>query len=54
MENMRDETNKIQEDFQNYRVKAQLALQQSSNTKGLEAKIIELEEFNSKLESQIA
>lgn len=54
IDNLMEEKNNIIEEFQKYKVKAQLALQQSSNSNGLEVKITELVELNSKLESQIA
>ena len=44
---------KTLQEFQNYKVKAQLALQQSSVTSGMDGKITELQEINAKLELKI-
>jgi hypothetical protein len=51
---LRQEKDKIYKEFQDYKIKAQLALQMSENANGSEGKISHLEELNSKLESDIA
>jgi hypothetical protein len=53
MDYLTQEKDKIHKEFQDYKIKAQLALQQSANSNVSEEKILNLEELNSKLESQI-
>ena len=53
MDNIKEEKEKIKEEFQGYKLKAQLALQQSTAANGMDTKVSELKETNEDLENQI-